>query len=121
LEALVFSTPASLVEMPTLVNPPDVPMNIPECSQPFAPGTTSRGITERVTTSTPAEKPLEYFARQLTDSGWKSAGPTSAMMRRTWTHADTGGVARELTLSITPSTLSSCQEVSMLVRQFRKP
>lgn len=117
----VFVAPVGLTEMPTLVNPPDAPMNQPECSQPFVPGLASRGMAERLTTSTPAEKLLDYFARQLADSGWKAGAPSAASIRRTWTHADTGGVARELTLSITPSTQPSCQEVSMQVRQVRKP
>ena len=116
----VFATPPGLTEMPILVNPPDMPMNQPECSQPTVLGVAMRATTERLTTSTPADKLLEFFARQLADSGWTSAGPSGASVRRTWTHADTGGVARELTLSIAPSAVPSCQEVSMQVRQIRK-
>lgn len=117
----VFATPAGFTDMPTLVNPPDTPMNQPECNQPLVSALASRGMAERLTTSAPAEKLLEHFARQLADSGWKAGAPSATSIRRTWTHADTGGVARELTLSITPSTQPSCQEVSMQVRQVRKP
>lgn len=118
--APVFVNNSGLVDLPILLNPPDAGMNQIDCLQPQVPGVAGRGTSERLKTSIPADKLLDHFARQLTDSGWSPAGSPAASIRRTWTHADTGSTIRELTLTITPSTVSGCQEVSMQVRQTLK-
>ena len=118
--AFVPVSPGGVV-MPRLINPPDAGMNQPSCYQPQPLGVGSaRGISERLETSITADKLLEHFARQLADSGWSPAGAQAASVRRTWTHADTGGTIREITLSITPMANSVCQEVSMQVREVSK-
>lgn len=108
------------VAMPSLVNPPDAAMNQPGCFPPQMLGAGGRGMSERLETSITADKLLEHFARQLADSGWTPAGQQAASVRRTWTRADTGGTIREVTLTITPSANSACQEVSMQVREVSK-
>ena len=110
------------VDAPTLVNPVDTGMNLPDCYQPVtlaaSPG---RIMNERLKTSIPADKLLEHYARQLADSGWTTAGSQGSTARRTWTRPDSGGTVHEVTLTVTPSAVPTCQEVSMQVRQIRKP
>ena len=116
----VFVNNSSPPDLPVLVNPPDAGINQTACYQPQVLGVASGGTSERLKTSIPADKLLDHFARQLADSGWSPAGAPAASIRRTWTHADTSSTIRELTLTITPSTVSGCQEVSMQVRQTIK-
>ena len=116
----VFVNNSGLVDVPVLVNPPDASMNQTDCFQPQILAVASRGSSERLKTSIPADKLLDHFARQLADSGWSPAGSQAVSLRRTWTRADTGSTMRELTLTIMPSTVSGCHEVSMQVRQTIK-
>jgi hypothetical protein len=111
---------SGLVDMPVLVNPPDAGMNQTDCFQPQVLGVASRASSERLKTSIPADRLLDHFGRQLADSGWSPAGSQAVSLRRTWTRADTGSTMRELTLTIMPSTVSGCHEVSMQVRQTIK-
>ena len=117
----VFVSNSAPPDLPVLVNPPDAAMNQTECFQPQALGVANRGTSERLRTSIPADKLLDHFARQLADSGWSPTGSQAASVHRTWTRADTGSTTREITVAITPSTIPTCVEVSMQVRQLRKP
>jgi hypothetical protein len=65
---------------------------------------------------------LEFFGRQLADSGWKQSAATGPTVVRTWTQADSVGQAREVTLTVTPaSNDTACHQVYMQVRTTRKP
>ena len=115
--AFVSNSPAA--DAPTLVNPIDAGMNLPDCYQPTL-ASAGRSMSERLKTSLTPDKLLEHYARQLADSGWTPAGPQGTSARRTWTHPDTGSTQREVTLTIAPSAVPACQEVSMQVRQVHK-
>jgi hypothetical protein len=104
------------LDLPALFNPPDAVMNDRNCigtSNNFAG---SNATSERLQTQLSPAQLIDHFSRQLSDSGW-SALPQAAAVRRVWTRPDTGGAARELTLTITPSTAAGCQELALQVRK----
>lgn len=117
--AFVGSQPA--VDLPILTNPADAGMNTPGCFQPTIVAFGTRATSERLESSMPADKLLDHFARQLSDSGWTATRAQGVSARRTWTRPDTGSTMRELTLTIAPSASPACQEITMQVRQVRKP
>jgi hypothetical protein len=107
---------STAVELPLLMNPQDAGMNDRACLSSNLSLVGSNGTSERLQTKLSPTQLLEHFSRQLSDSGW-SASPALAAVRRVWTRPDSGGAARELTLTITPSAVSGCQELSMQVRR----
>ena len=109
-------TPSSVMELPVLMNPQDAAMNDRVClgsNNTFAGG---NGTGERLQTNLSPTQLLDHFSRQLADSGW-SASPPVAGVRRVWTRPDTGGMSRELTLTITPLSSAGCQDLSLQVRR----
>lgn len=107
---------STAVALPVLMNPQDAGMNDRTCLSSSLSLVGSNGTSERLQTKLSPAQLLEHFSRQLSDSGW-SASPALAAVRRVWTRPDSGGAAREMTLTITPSTVSGCQELSMQVRR----
>lgn len=107
---------STAMELPVLMNPQDAAMNDRTCVSSTLSLVGSNGTSERLQTKLSPTQLLEHFSRQLSDSGW-SASPALAAVRRVWTRPDSGGAARELTLTITPSAVSGCQELSMQVRR----
>jgi hypothetical protein len=104
-----------MVRMPTLVNPTGSFMNAQACSVSIAMGGRSNGTTERVQSSLSANQLLDFFAKQLADSGWTSPQATT-IVRRSWTHSDGTNDNRELTLSANAITGTPCLDVTMQVR-----
>jgi len=104
--------------LPTVTNPVGVNMNPQVCSQPYVPVVGTSGTTERLETNDSPSKLLDFFARQLADSGWKPA-PAAATARRQFARPDSVGNSRELTLTATQFTSTSggsCLDVNMSVR-----
>jgi len=113
-----FSSPsAAAMELPLLVNPQDAGMNDRTCFGSIVGIGGGNGTSERLQTNLSPAQLLEHFSRQLSDSGW-STSSSAAAVRRVWTRPDSGGLARELTLTITPSTVAGCQELSVQLRRI---
>lgn len=108
---------AEIVRMPTLVNPTGSFMNGQACSVSVALPGRMNGTTERVQSSLSATQMLDFFAKQLADSGWTSP-QTVTIVRRTWTHADSANDVRELTLSASSIGGTPCVEMQMQVRSL---
>jgi hypothetical protein len=103
---------------PTVINPVGANMNAQVCNQPFVPTLGGSSTSERLQTVESAAGLLDYFAKQLADSGWASA-PATPMARRQFTRPDSAGNRRELTLTATPAPSSpgtTCLDVNMSVR-----
>jgi hypothetical protein len=104
---------------PTVFNPDGSQMNAQTCLQFAGLGSISSTTSERLQTSLSPGQLLDYFARQLADSGWKGA-TTEPGARRTWTRPDTGGLTRELTMTALPATNATkstdCRDLTMTVR-----
>jgi len=99
-------------------------MNTQACLQFAGIGSLSSATSERLQTSLSPPQLLDYFARQLGDSGWKGAS-TEPGARRTWTRPDTGGLTRELTMTALPATnamqSADCRDLTMTVRLVPPP
>jgi hypothetical protein len=112
-----MSTSPSGIELPVLLNPDGAGMNSPTC---YAANLSSMGgnnTSERLQTNLSPAQLIEHFSRQLSDSGW-GVSATSASIRRSWTRPDSGGMSREVTLTITPSQVNGCMDVSMQARRM---
>lgn len=108
------------IEAPTLYNPPGASMNAQEC---YAASGSASGIptstAERLQTRLSPTQLADLFAKQLADSGWVSSAVPAAV-HRVWTHPDSAGTEREVTLTITPSAVAGCHDVGMQVRRVLK-
>ena len=105
--------------LPTLANPTGSAMNSPSCaSPPFVP-TRSSGTSERVQTTLAPDRLLEFFGKQLADSGW-TPSQAGAVARRTWTRRENSDT-REVTLMATTMAGSNCLDVTMQARTLVGP
>jgi hypothetical protein len=107
--------------MPTLYNPVganDARMT-GDCNSLGFVNSTGTGTSIR--TPMAADALLDHYAKQLADSGWKSAGETNTITGRTWTRPDSTGTPVEVTITVTSSGQAGCRELSMQVRTMRKP
>jgi hypothetical protein len=77
------------------------------------------GTSERIKTRLSPPQLSDHFAKQLADSGWVAIARSPAV-HRVWTHPDSVGTEREMTLTITPSTMAGCQELTLQVRRVVK-
>jgi hypothetical protein len=112
-----MSTSPSGIELPVLLNPDGAGMNSPTC---YASNLSSMGgnnTSERLQTNLSPAQLIDHFSRQLSDSGW-GVSATNASIRRSWTRPDSGGMSREVTLTITPSQVNGCMDVSMQARRL---
>jgi hypothetical protein len=112
-----MSTSPSGVELPVLLNPDGAGMNSQTC---FAASLSSGGgnsTSERLQTNLSPTQLVEHFSRQLSDSGW-IVSASAASIRRSWTRPDSAGLSREVTLTITPSPVNGCMEISMQARRL---
>ena len=109
---------------PTVFNPDGSQMNAQACQQFGGFGALSSATSERLQTSLSSAQLLDYFARQLSDSGWKGTAAEPGA-RRTWTRPDTGGLTRELTITALPATNANqnadCRDLTMTVRLVPAP
>jgi hypothetical protein len=115
-QARFVSAPPSGLELPVLSNPDGAGMNAQAC---FAQNQTlgnGNSTTERLQTSLSPTQLIEHFSRQLSDSGW-NVSSSAASVRRSWTRPDSAGLAREVTLTINPSLVNGCMEVTMQARR----
>jgi hypothetical protein len=122
MEVRAGGRPPGVADLPTLTNPAGSAMNPQTCtSGPFMT-TGAGGTAERLQTSLTPQQLLDFFARQLSDSGW-TAGQTTTTIRRTWTRPEnTTGIVSELTVTAGPLLNSpvGCHEVSMQLRRVPK-
>ncbi len=111
--------------LPALENPFGTTMNVQSCFQTVVAGTGPTATTERVQTNLSPAQLLDAFAKQLSDSGYKSNDGSAGPIRRTWTRPDSGETIREVTLQVTPNggsgTTAGCMEVTMSARRTLKP
>ncbi len=106
---------------PTLVNPPGVAdaRFTGDCSA-TAMGSFGTGTSLR-TSMSPREL-LDFYGRQLADSGWVAPRDSATIVGRTWSRRDSAGAEREVTVTVTPSTRDSgCRQVNMQTRTLRAP
>ncbi len=107
--------------LPSVFNPEDGEMNRPSCFSNEAVVGISNTSAERLQTKLTPAQLIDYFARQLADSGWKSTSDVPAA-RRSWTRPDSGGTLREVTITILPGqavNVPSCHDLTMQVRLVR--
>jgi len=106
---------------PTLYNPPSTPdpRLMGQCEQSL---NGSSGTSTAFRASMSATEILDRYAKQLADSGWMAEGNGTSIVGRTWARPDATGVPVQLSLTVTtPPRDSTCHDVSMQVRTFRKP
>jgi len=109
-------TPAPTA-LPLLFNPAATNMNTQACIQYQVPTTGISSTSERIEASDSPTRLLDYFGKQLADSGWTVSGTN--VVRRQWTRPDTASMVREVTVTMTPyagPTGASCADVTMSVR-----
>ncbi len=106
---------------PTLINPAGVPdaRFTGDCGA-MAAG--SFGIGTALRTSMSPRDLLNFYGRQLTDSGWIAPHDSATIVGRTWSRRDSTGVEHEVTVTVTPSTRDAgCRQVNMQTRTVRAP
>jgi hypothetical protein len=111
------STSPSGVELPVLLNPDGAGMNSQTCFAPSLSSGSGNSTSERLQTNLSPTQLIEHFSRQLSDSGW-SVSASAASIRRSWTRPDSAGLSREVTLTVTPSPVNGCMEISMQARRL---
>ena len=62
---------------------------------------------------------LEFYSRQLADSGWTTVTPGPASIGRAWTRVDSSGARVEtvITVATNPSD-TTCRDLSMQLRRY---
>jgi hypothetical protein len=112
-----LSTSASGLELPVLLNPDGAGMNSPTCFAASLNSGSGNNTSERLQTNLSPAQLIEHFSRQLSDSGW-GVSSSSASIRRSWTRPDSAGLSREVTLTITPSSVNGCTDITMQARRL---
>ena len=112
-----MSTSPSGIELPVLLNPDGAGMNAPTCFAASLNSGSGNNTSERLQTGLSPAQLVEHFSRQLSDSGWAVSTSTTSI-RRSWTRPDSAGQSREVTLTITPSSVNGCMEISMQTRRL---
>jgi hypothetical protein len=65
---------------------------------------------------------LDYYGKQLADSGWKSQGGHDQLVSSTWTRTNASGATVIATIAVRPMMRNAgCRETSMEVRTINKP
>lgn len=107
---------------PMLIEPPIAP-GLPSTSDCRVGGTSnSMGTGATIRAAMSPRELLDYFGRQLADSGWQSMAPAGSTVIGRWAIADIVGTHREVTLTVTPSQNDvDCVQAYMEVRLFKKP
>jgi hypothetical protein len=106
---------------PTLYNPPgttdaraSLDCRIEGLSLP-APSST-------VETSISSDSLLDYYGKQLADSGWKAQGGHDQLVSTTWTRPNASGATVVATITVRPlRSNAGCRETSMTVKTINKP
>lgn len=107
---------------PTLIDPPGSMEDRGNgaCMASLMGSTLGTGTTIRAPMS--PQDLLDYYGRELADSGWKQTLPGVPSIVRTWTRTDSAGTPAEVTLTVTPASGDvACHAVYMQVRTTRKP
>ena len=106
---------------PTLYNPPATadPRLMGSCEQSL---NGSSGTSTAFRASLSATEILDRYARQLADSGWTAEGSGTSIVGRSWTRPDSTGAPVQVSVTVTtPARDSTCHDVNMQLRTFRKP
>jgi len=105
-----------------LIEPPIAP-GLPSTSDCRVVGTSnSMGTGATIRAAMSPRQLLDYFGRQLADSGWQSMATAGSTVIGRWAIADTVGTHREVTLTVTPSQNDvACNQAYMEVRIFKEP
>ena len=102
------------ISVPTVLNPPGTIDN-PSCPRPFSSQSTAAAVRSLVS---PAAM-LDFYSRQLADSGWTAVTPGPASIGRAWTRVDSSGARVEtvITVATNPSD-TTCRDLSMQLRRY---
>ena len=107
---------------PTLIDPPgsiEDHGNGP-CMASMGGNPIGLGITMRSSMS--PQDLLDYYGRQLADSGWTPTPATVPGALKTWSRTDSIGTTSEVTVTVAPSSgTAACHMVYMQVQSSRKP
>jgi hypothetical protein len=103
--------------LPTLYNPSTSSMTSSCGTQYGGPGTNTSLVT-----ALSAGALLDHYGKQLQDSGWRAPETSISIVGRTWARTDSAGAPQELNLTVMTSARdTTCREISMQLRQLRKP
>jgi hypothetical protein len=107
--------------LPTLINPPQQ-LSGPVVTACFSGRQGGSSLSTLLNTPLGLDSLLDYYGKQLDDSGWKPEGEKGALVGRTWMRTDSTGAVQEMSLVIhaTPQG-TSCREASMQYRILSKP
>jgi hypothetical protein len=99
--------------LPTVMNPPGS-VDDYQCFQ----ATSTNGTSGRIRSTLTSDALLDFYGRQLADSGWTAVAPGATITGRTWARKDSAGGTIETTITVATTPRDpACRELNMQGRR----